>query len=417
MATIRKRKSKSSFIIEQHDVLGGKGKVIRTAQSGSMYQLRVWIEGEKQYLRETLKTKDLQTAIFRAETRIFQIYSDVATGKKMFGITLKDAVKQYIDLRKSEVEIGRITAGRLLTINSHLKHLLSYKGADTKLSDLDRKSCFEYMLWRKQKQSDVKDVTVKNEQSTLNHFSKEMHRSGYSHFEGFEFRKFKADEEARDTFTLAEYDDLVSFLRKWATKKAVSDNEKLLQVRLLIKDCILIGSNTMLRVGELWQLKWGDVQGYESHKDSLDQQVILVRLHVRKETAKNRKSRLITTRGGDYFKRLYKRSKFKNEDDYVFCGETGSERLSKKIFYDAWKELMDGINLDYKKRNVTWYSLRHFGITCRLRAGASVFDVSKVAGTGIAYIEAHYGHFDQEMSRSMSLRNFTITKEGIDVVD
>ena len=78
---------------------------------------------------------------------------------------------------------------------------------------------------------------------------------------------------------------------------------------------------------------------------------------------------------------------------------------------------MLGIGLDYRKRNVTWYSLRHFGITCRLRAGASVFDVSKVAGTGIAFIQAHYGHFDQEMSRSMSLKNFTITKEGIGVAD
>ena len=69
MAAIRKRQSKSSFIVEQHDVLGGKAKVIRTAQSGSVYQLRVWVEGEKRYLRETLKTKDLQTAINRADSK------------------------------------------------------------------------------------------------------------------------------------------------------------------------------------------------------------------------------------------------------------------------------------------------------------------------------------------------------------
>lgn len=143
MAAIRKRQSKSSFIVEQHDVLGGKAKVIRTAQSGSVYQLRVWVEGEKRYLRETLKTKDLQTAINRAETRVFQIYSDVATGKKMFGIKLQEAVDKYLALRKSEVDIGRITAGRLGTVASHINHLVAYKGEDIKLSDLDRTSCFE----------------------------------------------------------------------------------------------------------------------------------------------------------------------------------------------------------------------------------------------------------------------------------
>ena len=173
----------------------------------------------------------------------------------------------------------------------------------------------------------------------------------------------------------------------------------------------------MLRVGELWQLKWGDIQGYETHKDDLGKPVILVRLNVRKEIAKNRKSRLITTRGGEYFKRAYSRTEFRDAEDYVFCGDAGDERLSKKCLYDAWKELMTGIKLAYKKRKVTWYSLRHFGITCRLRAGASVFDVSKVAGTGIAFIQAHYGHFDQAMSRTMSLKNFTVTKEGIGVAD
>jgi len=95
------------------------------------------------------------------------------------------------------------------------------------------------------------------------------------------------------------------------------------------------------------------------------------------------------------------------QNDYVFCGESGDKRFSKRTFYAAWKELMNGIGINYKERNLTWYSLRHFGITCRLRAGASVFDVSKIAGTGVEYISQHYGHFDQAMSRAVALKNFT----------
>lgn len=78
---------------------------------------------------------------------------------------------------------------------------------------------------------------------------------------------------------------------------------------------------------------------------------------------------------------------------------------------------MMGIGINYKERNLTWYSLRHFGITCRLRAGASVFDVAKTAGCSPMYIDKHYGHFDPSMARSMALKNFTISKEGISLRD
>jgi len=63
---------------------------------------------------------------------------------------------------------------------------------------------------------------------------------------------------------------------------------------------------------------------------------------------------------------------------------------------------------------VTWYSLRHFGITARLRADANVFDIAKVAGTSVGFIEKNYGHFDQAMSRAMSLKGYRITKDGIE---
>ena len=55
------RQNKSAFIVEEHDVLGGKAKVLRTAQSGKIYQLRMWVPDEKKYVRETLRTRDLES--------------------------------------------------------------------------------------------------------------------------------------------------------------------------------------------------------------------------------------------------------------------------------------------------------------------------------------------------------------------
>lgn len=417
----RKREVVPAFIVEEHDVLGGKGKVIRTKASGQVYQLRMWIPAESKYWRKTLNTKDLETAIKRGEEEVFRIHGEIHSGKKIFGITLGQLIELYLDWRlKEDVGSGNITKGRWLAIQSQLKHLLEYKGADTKLSDLDKQSCFNYAEHRRLTTPEVKGVTLRNEETTINHMMKFAFREKYNtHFETFEFRKSKItkeEDERRDTFTVEEYDKFIKVLRSWTSKKSAKD-EKDLNERLMLKDYILVASNTMLRVGELNQLKWGDVVAYKDDVDETKKPVTLVTIKVRPETAKTRKSRTITVRGGEYFKRLYQRTAFKGKDDLVFCGRSGKVGYPRNKFYGYWEELMGSVGLDYKKRNLTYYSLRHFGITCRLRAGASVFDLAKVSGTGILYIQNHYGHFDQEMSRAVALKNFSYSKDGISAAE
>ena len=404
--------AKKSFYEDEREVMGGRAKVIRTRQSGEVWQLRMWVSGEGKYLRESLKTTDLETAISRAETRYLQIYSDIKTGRKIFGITLGELVKAYISKRQEDVIAGLITKERVGTIHAHLKHLLSYKGANTKVGHLDRNSMFDYVVQRRREQNDVKDITIKNEQSTINAMMKFGYREGLSHIDSFEFQQFRKNEERRNTFELQEYDELIRFMRKWIAGKDI--NEIVLKERLMIRDMILCAANTMLRVGELWALKWGDILGYETHNEESGKKLLLVRIRVRAETSKVRKSRDITVRGGEYFKRLYERSSFKEMHHLVFHAGDGKTEFSKRKIYAYWEELMKGIGVSYVERNITWYSLRHFGITCRLAAGASVFDVAKVAGSSSSNIDNHYGHFSQEMSRSMSLKSLVIHKDGIE---
>lgn len=413
----KKRDVVPAFMTEEHDILGGKGKVCRTRASGKFYQLRMWLSGESKYYRITLKTTDLETAIKRGEDEVFRVLGEVHSGKKILGITLGQLVKLYLDWRlKEDVPAGNITKGRWTTIKYQLLHLLAYKGADTKLSNLEKQSCYNYAEYRRLKNPEVKGVTLRNEEATINHMMKFAFREKYNtHYETFEFRKSKITQEeeiSRDTFTPEEYDKFVYVMRSWASKKHAPDPKKL-KDRMLVKYCILVASNTMLRVGELWQLKWGDILGYSKDIDETKKPVTLVTIKVRLETAKTRKTRTITTRGGDHLQKLYQQTEFREKDDYVFCGKTGKERYQRNKFYFAWKELMNLAGFDYKNRNITYYSLRHFGITCRLRAGANVFDLAKIAGNSVDDIERHYGHFDQAMSRAVALKNFTYSKEGI----
>ena len=398
---------------ETHEILGGKALIFRVKASGDIWQFRMWIAEEKKYLRKTLQTTDTETAIKRAETKYLEIYSDVKTGKKIFGITLSELISAYIAWRSNDVAGGKITSGRLLTIQSQLRNLVRYKSKDTKISGLDRSSLYDYAQWRRTDKSKTQDVTIRNEQVTFDHMIAYAYRNGLAHFDKFDFQSIKIkDIRTRDIFSLDEYDDLVKYLRVWiSSKRKISAAERL--HRMLIRDCILIASNTMLRVGELWQLRWKDIEKYEELSDESGRKVTIVTLNVRSEIAKTRRSRKVTTRGGEYFQRLHSRAEYNGKNDFIFCGKSGDVRLPKMMFYDAWADLMRGIGIDYKERNLTWYSLRHFGITCRLKAGASVFDISKIAGTGVTNIEQRYGHFDQSMARSVALKNFSFSRDGI----
>jgi integrase len=398
---------------ETHEILGGKALIFRVKASGDIWQFRMWIAEEKKYLRKTLQTTDTSTAIKRAETKYLEIYSDVKTGKKIFGITLSELIFAYIAWRSKDVAGGKITSGRLLTIQSQLRNLVRYKSKETKISGLDRSSLYDYAQWRRTDKSKTQDVTIRNEQVTFNHMIAYAYRNGLAHFDKFNFQSIKIkDIKTRDIFSLNEYDDLVKYLRVWVSnKQKISVAERL--HRLLIRDCILIASNTMLRVGELWQLRWKDIEKYEELSDESGRKVTIVTLNVRAEIAKTRRSRKVTTRGGEYLQRLHSRAEHKSKNDFIFCGKSGDVRLPKMMFYDAWADLMRGIGIEYKERNLTWYSLRHFGITCRLKAGASVFDISKIAGTGVTNIEQRYGHFDQSMARSVALKNFSFSRDGI----
>jgi hypothetical protein len=174
---IKDHKQRKSWATEEHDILDGRAVILKVPkQSGDVYQFRMWISDEGKYVRKSLKTRDFDTAKQRAEDIVFETMSDIKSGKHLFGISLGELVQEYEGWREEDVEVGNITSGRLVTIKSQLKHLIAYKGADTKLSELERTSLYDYGLWRKKTTKGVRDVTIRNEQATINHMMKMGYR-------------------------------------------------------------------------------------------------------------------------------------------------------------------------------------------------------------------------------------------------
>ena len=244
---------------------------------------------------------------------------------------------------------------------------------------------------------------------------KYAYRVGHAHIDRLDFRKIVikgADISRRDTFTLEEYDRLVRYMRTYVSKRACPDETERME-RMMVRDAILVASNTMLRVGELWNLKWKDILQIEKIFDEDEKEMSLVTINVRAEIAKTRKQRRVPVRGGEYIERIRARAIYTDPEDFIFCGVGKRTKQGNNFWYDHWAVLMAAIDIDYKKRNLTWYSLRHFGITCRIRAKVMLSDISQLAGTSVSHIENHYGHYDDDMLRQASIKNFTVDSHGI----
>lgn len=398
-------------------LLGGKGELYRMPRSGDVYQCRIWVPSQRTYVRKSLKTTDYETAKLKGEALIFKILGEVAQGKKLFGISLGELVDKFLEYRWEDVKNGVITEGRFTTIQSQCRALLRTKPRNLKVAELTENSFYEWRQMRLKDNPSITTVTIRNETATIGQIFDFAFRNGYSHFPKMYFRPIKisrADVGRRDTFTIEEYEKMVKFLRVYTSKKHCPDSDERIE-RQKVRDYILTLSNTLMRTGELRQLCWGDVLGYEDRIDETGKKVCVVKLRIRKETSKVRRPRTIFVRGGEYIQRLKSYSSFTDSGDLLFTNKTGTHPLGTRELYKHWDSVMNGIGIeDHSDRKLSYYSLRHFGITMRMKSGVPIADVASIAGTSVSHIETHYRHIDDEVMIDSALRNFTPVKEGLD---
>jgi integrase len=394
---LKKGLGNSKSFLHQNAIFSGRAVIFTTPASNGVWQFRTWISGEKRYVRESLRTRDKSEAIAVAEQKFLQITSDIAAGRKIFSITVGELVQQFLADQAERVTTKKITKGRLGTIKTQLtRHFTDFCGGPNALvSNLNPETFRRYAQYRRLKTRDVKEVTIRNEQTTLAAIMRFAFRKGYTGFEHVYFEEIKIREyEKRDTFTLEEYERLYRFMRTWSAQ-ALSEKEK--ANRQFIRDFILIAANTFARFGELRNLKWRNIsikKISDKNLNLVDDKRTLVQIDLEAAITKNRKSRTLLARGGSYVQRIKSYSKFTNPDDFIFVDNRTGKQLDKKVYYNCWAELMEGSGIETERRNLTYYSLRHFGITQRLIAGVPIYDVAKIAGTSVSFIENFYEHMD-----------------------
>jgi integrase len=371
------------------------------------WQFRMYVTAEKRYVVKSLKTRNRHIAVDRGKQLYLELLSEVASGKKLFSMTAKEAVAGYLTYRQMDVASKAIVIGRFNTITTHLNHFLDFIGRDTRIKDLEATGAEEYLQFRLTDKAN--NSTITNEQSTINAMMKWLYRQGNCNFESFMFRKTekidtRAEDVRRQTFTEDEYKSLYVAARQYVSKKNKIGDEEYI-AREIARHWILINANCGMRNGEARQLKWSDIEIMHKtiKKNTVEEDRALVVLNIRASTTKWRKSRRAIFRGGEYFTRLKELLKPQSDDSLVFSvdGTTEfSEKLLLKHFY-AMVELSSIANV--KDRGIVPYSLRHYMITDRIRAGLLFHEVAEMVGNSASEIEKTYYHLydDARIAQAM----------------
>ena len=173
--------------------------------------------------------------------------------------------------------MGSITVGRWSTIRTHMNWFKRFVNAEYRLDNYTAKALMDYQRFRREK--GAKDVTIANEQATINHFCDWAYNEGFHNIPKYVFPtiKLRGEDRAairratfRDEEYKACYKDLQTWCSKAAKKKAAAKlndaalgNDERLFNRDLFRHWFLIQANTMMRNGELFGLKWKNVKTFE----------------------------------------------------------------------------------------------------------------------------------------------------------
>ena len=401
---------------------------------GEYWQMRMWLGKEKKYARFSLRTRNRDTAIDKAKKYYHELMAQQLAGKTYFSKTTKQGVEEYLKQRALDVEAELIVKGRYGTIKTHLEHWLDFIGRDTKLKELERTDCENYLHSRTKtkKKINVSQTTVANEQSTINAMLSWLYRRNETYIEAFDFKPLKridrGDEALRrSTFTDEEVIVIKQELEKYITEAKGNVDEEGNMSKVINGYYLLISIITGLRRGEQLQLKWSDIKWLEKNVkgQAEDDTYSLVKITVRAEITKVRKTRHFVVKDWEYFDELFKllqpryvKANKENKkikafgDTFVFSANGMSMLTPRAIGYHFDKMIELAEIKDTDTRDLVPYSFRHYFITDRINRGATPTQVAETCGTSTAQIEKTYYHTSEAKMITNALPQFEY-KDGL----
>lgn len=386
---------------------------------GDFWHFRMWLNGEGKYARKSLRTRSRSTAMEKGKAAYLEIYSNQQAGKTYFSITTKEGVEKYLKHRARDVESGLIVPGRHSTISTHLHHWLAFIGKDTKLKELERSDCEDYFNERAKssKRVPIKQVTVQNEQSSINAMMKWLFKNNETHIDAFDFKRLprvdhRTDDLRRSTPERYEFERLLQVMGEYCLRRKNGLDRDEWIVRQLVRHYVIIAAATGLRTGEQRQLRWKDIDYLHVMTENRDY-FYLATITVRGATSKVRTTRRFQCRAGDDFNRLRRLLKPANQDALIFSVD-GATMLSNRTILYHFHRMVKLCKFDgYDERDIVPYSLRHYFITQKIMSGLSYRQIADMCGTSVAQIEKTYYHVNEDIMMTNALADYRFDSNGL----
>jgi integrase len=397
---------------------------------GDYWHMRMWLTKEHKYARFSLKTRNRSTAIDKAKQRYHELMVQQGQGKSYFSKTTKQGVDEYLAQRQKDVDAGIIVKGRHSTIKTHLGHWLDFIERDKKLKELERTECENYFHERTKtkRKIAISQTTVLNEQSTINAMMSWLFKKNETYIEAFDFKKLPRidrgdDANRRGSFTDEEIRDIQRALEAGLieARKNIDDDEGL--TKYIVGHYLLLSIETGLRKGEQLQLRWRDIAWLDRNIGGVDRS--LVKVTVRGETSKVRKTRVFVVEDREYFDGLFKLlqpryvkankvecASQKFPETLIFSADGKSPITDRSIYYYFQKVLEDVKIRNFENRDLVPYSFRHNFITRKVNSGLMPHQVSEMCGTSTSEIDRTYYHTSEEKMISNALAGY-IYQDGL----
>ena len=416
-----------SWVSEPIDVFDGEKRIyVYKRPKTNKWQLFISTENEGS-IRESTKEDDLDAALSYGRNRWYEIQGRQRSGlkvkreKKLF-----DFVEEFLEEEKKRISNHPkkgITKETYRIKRVHLRWLNEFfNGRNPKLESIDRRSLYNYGTWRRKESSTPPKTnhTINSEISTIRSFFTYLYTNEWvDQVPPIQSMKSEAPEDLRrDYLTLSEWKSMLPTLNAYRKEKIDKTTGRAVTLRMqynrnVVYCAIVIMINSAMRIGELKQLKWSDLE-HNPHLKGEDRQIHHL-INIRGETTKTGKPRRVNSPTQVWFDRLRVLSGIpkagKNfphiptsyKDDYIFCKEQkGDQKFGVGSWNNHWQEIKQRV-IDaggdwMDKKKISYYSFRHSGISFAVQRGVNHLKLARNAGTGLRYVEAFYYHHEAELS-------------------
>ena len=411
------------------------GQVLLFVRNG-IYQVRLY-KGKRHYIFKSLKTRDLDQARKLAVKAFYELEFRKENNLPLQDKRFADVIDEYVKHREAQYKRGtyghknkakqeQTSVYMLRQIKRVSKFWLEYSG-NIAVAAIDNAWLRKYVAWRVDYYTRMPaherprnhklipaDKTLEWETTFALTLLKYATEQGYRGTQPVPTYRFKAGKfTVRPAFTVDEYRKLYLELRRWIKE---TKNPKFRYTREMLRDYVLLLSNSGIRVGEANNLlesnvevftdKLGRTNYYLRVTGKTGERLVVMRAAgircIERTLERNKAWRSTWQEAAKSGQKQHNR-KTTEYRDWLFPMVDGNKIIT---LADQFRVILRraGIETSSNGQSYSLYCLRHFYAVQTLNRGqANVFHIARNMGTSIEILNDYYGSHSTTMDVATEL--------------